>query len=204
MPRSLLTRWRQTCNRSPLAGSLREYPSTIRIREQSTTAAACQRAGLAIRECGPSDGGSPQAHMTYDSAVGLDRCIFVVPRRYCFRRACNTYNALLRGLVIAEATRDMITDALDDFSRPPTPSRRPRRNRIRSNRPVGRKTAADIAPAPRVTRGHLKLYADRDAPEIVITMRWNSRSRCPGNHDHHAPERADDVAPACEGAVLPR
>jgi hypothetical protein len=62
---------------------------------------------------------------------------------------------------------------------------------------VGRKTAADIAPAPRVTRGHLKLYADRDAPEIVITMRW-------GNHDHHAPERADDVAPACEGAVLPR
>jgi hypothetical protein len=105
-------------------------------------------------------------------------------------RATRTINALSRGLVIAEATRDMITDDLDDFSRPPTPSRRPRRNRIRSNRPVGRKTAADIAPAPRVTRGHLKLYADRDAPEIVITMRWNSRSRCPGNHDHHAPERA--------------
>ena len=202
MPRSLLTRWRQTCNGSPLAGSLREYPSTIRIREQSTTAAACQRAGLAIRESAPSDGGSPQAHIRPWDLTGASL--------WCFGdtafavRATRTINALLRGLVIAEATRDMITDDLDDFSRPPTPSRRPRRNRIRSNRPVGRKTAADIAPAPRVTRGHLKFYADHDAPEIVITMRWNSRSRCPGNHDHHAPERADDVAPACEGAVLPR
>src|SRR6516165_6618710 len=29
MPRRLLTRWRRTCNRSPLAGSSREYPNTI-------------------------------------------------------------------------------------------------------------------------------------------------------------------------------
>ena len=29
MPRRLLTRWRGTCNRSPLAGSSREYPNTI-------------------------------------------------------------------------------------------------------------------------------------------------------------------------------
>src|SRR6516225_11939440 len=29
MPRRLLTHWRRTCNRSPLAGSSREYPNTI-------------------------------------------------------------------------------------------------------------------------------------------------------------------------------
>src|ERR1700757_2171647 len=29
MPRRLLTRWRRTCNRSPLAGSSCEYPNTI-------------------------------------------------------------------------------------------------------------------------------------------------------------------------------
>src|SRR6516164_4311415 len=29
MPRRLLTRWRRTCNRSPLTGSSREYPNTI-------------------------------------------------------------------------------------------------------------------------------------------------------------------------------
>src|SRR5215469_312680 len=29
MPRRLLTCWRRTCNRSPLAGSSREYPNTI-------------------------------------------------------------------------------------------------------------------------------------------------------------------------------
>src|SRR5215471_611216 len=29
MRRRLLTRWRRTCNRSPLAGSSREYPNTI-------------------------------------------------------------------------------------------------------------------------------------------------------------------------------
>src|SRR5882724_727681 len=31
MPRRLLTRWRQTCKRSPLVGSLRKYPSTTPI-----------------------------------------------------------------------------------------------------------------------------------------------------------------------------
>ena len=50
MPRRLLRRWRRTCNRSPLAGSSREYPSTIPIPPT-----------ILSRHSAPASGASPSA-----------------------------------------------------------------------------------------------------------------------------------------------
>jgi ABC-type microcin C transport system duplicated ATPase subunit YejF len=49
-PRRLLTRWRRTCNHSPLAGSSREYPSTIPIPPT-----------ILSRRSAPAIGASPSA-----------------------------------------------------------------------------------------------------------------------------------------------